>query len=170
MRSLLFIITRNRLLRVLAVILLGFILGCTVTTALIAHQIDKLALENQKLQVNLEATREELNQVKENLASQRSPTVTSIESHVKLLESNFSNLSLEATQLALEDIVRDTLQPLKGREITSLDTSLIPQIINHRVVEAEGSSFSLRVTLLIISQKLQIYVNATPKRVPQQIP
>lgn len=77
---------------------------------------------------------------------------------------NLSRYEREDLQIQISKEIKKILEPLKGRPLEKLDYLLIPQIINHRVLEIDGRKFQLETKLLVIAEKIVIHINALTRQ------
>jgi len=153
-----------RILQLLAVFFMGLVMGSTYVNTVYSERIDTLLLENQNLAGELEAAREELEELKENLSQKGKKEVTGIELYVTITDNNLSKYEREDLEIQISKEVKKILEPLKGQPLEKLNYLLIPQIINHRVLEFNGRKFQLETKLLVIAEKIIIHINALTRQ------
>lgn len=147
----------------LAAFCLGFLVGAVAVNLLLGYQVDELTLARQELQAQLKAAREELAEVKEKLASHQRHLITAVEAHVAL-EGDFpSDYEAESTRLQLAEKARGLLLPWRGREARSVDPLAIKQIFSGRLLEAGDQVFRLEVNLVVVTERLSVYLTARPR-------
>lgn len=142
---------------------LGLFLGLAIASLLLGYQVDELTLVQQELQAKLAATEEELSQVKDKLARGQRPLITAVETHVKLKAALPSAYEAESIRLELEEKAKALLAPWRGREVRAVDHLGLSQVFSGRLLEAGGQLFLLDVELIVVSEKLSVYLNATPR-------
>ncbi|MEW6064955.1 MAG: hypothetical protein ACOY3U_08095 [Bacillota bacterium] len=150
------------LFRGIAFLLLGIILGAAGTNALIGQQVDHLTLVNITLQDQLEDAQNELEKLKESSKKKKKQTITAIETYL-ILTSREGLTEYDELRVKLEaaEKVKNWLSPLLGQDVAGLDTLWIPSIVDNREIEANGNKYRLRTHLVIINEKLTVYLKAT---------
>jgi hypothetical protein len=153
-----------RILRYFAILFLGIVFGSVYVNTQYGKRIDILMLENQNLNSELEASREELQEVKDNLSQKDRREITGIEVYVSIKNGSFNKLERESIQMEISQKVKKMLESLKGRELKNLDYTLIPQILNQRIIEVEGKEFTLETEMLVLDEKIVIHLQAVKKQ------
>ena len=150
------------LIRIIACLLLGILLGAAVTNILIGQQIDNLSLQNKTLQYQLDDALRELQKIKQSNRNQKKKTIISIETYLILTSreglTDYDELKLKSEA---NDKVKLWLEPLIGQEVAELDILWIPNILDNREVEANGNLYRLKSHLVAIDEKLTVYLKAT---------
>lgn len=155
---------KNETIRLLALFFLGMVAGGVLVTVHLGGQVDEITHTNQLLSQQLELYRDELNQLKKSLGEKEKKVVTGIEPRISILGENMARLEEKNTILVLDKQVRQWLEPVKGQEVDQLNYSLVPQIIDNRVVEFEGANYQLKVQLVVIDTNIIIYVEAKKEK------
>ncbi|MDO7789145.1 hypothetical protein [Desulforamulus aquiferis] len=153
---------RGRIFARLALVVLGILLGAAGTNIIIGKQVDHLTLANVTLQDQLEDLEEELDKLKENPVKERKHIITSVETFL-ILTSKQGITDYDEIRVALEasEKVEEWLKPLIGQEVEGLDTLWIPSIVDNREIEANGNKYLLKTYLVVINEKITVYVKAT---------
>jgi len=147
--------------RYLSLFILGALLGAGAIGMLIGNQVDYLTLTNKNLQDQLAEREYQLQKLKESSRQNMEQVISSIEAYLSadsmegLTEYDQLSLQLEASKR-----IKEWLSPLVGQDINSLDNLLIPRIVDDRIIEAGSSKYRLKTHLVIINQKVKIYVKA----------
>jgi len=152
-----------RLLQLSAVFILGVVLGGTFVNTQYGVRIDTLMLENENLKGELDAARDELDELKESVEEKNRRVVTGIEPRVVINDPNLSKYEKESFQIEIGKIVKDILEPVKGVEIKDLDYFLLPRMIDNRSVEVDEKQFFLMTDFMVIDEKIVIHVSARSK-------
>ncbi|MCL6448903.1 MAG: hypothetical protein K6U04_12265 [Armatimonadetes bacterium] len=154
----------GRFKQVAAAFLIGLLAGGAGVNSLVGKQVDRLSLANSSLHEQLAATEKELQQVKESLKSRQTQVVSSLDVHVSFAPGKpATGYDQKKVQLFVENKVREWLQPLLGQEIGTLNYLLIPQIIDLRQVELDGIKYTLKVKLVVVSQRTAVYLEVAPE-------
>ena len=140
--------------------ILGMLAGGVFVNVNIGSQIDQLAQENELLHRQQVQMQEELEHLRESMGEREKEVVSSIETQISITGDNLTRLEENAVTLAIDKQVQQWLGPVKGQEVKKLNHLLIPQIVDSRVVEVEGTSYSLRVKLVITGPVLILYLEA----------
>ncbi|HBT47284.1 MAG TPA: hypothetical protein DEA73_05320 [Peptococcaceae bacterium] len=150
--------------RYVAIFLLGMLVGAMGANLRLARQLDLLHLTNERLRQELDATLRELSEVKEKVARQHLQVVTAVEPIISFPpDSKPPALEGQAISLALAREVQRLMEPLVGQEVSKINLVLVPGLVDDRVVKANGRSFKLKVTLVLISERVVVHVRAQPQ-------
>lgn len=147
-------------MRYLAVFLLGLIMGAGLIHLLTARQQEQLYLAYAELEQRLVAVNEELFQLKKNLDQESRLSVVAIEPVITFSGNRPPSVEGRAVTQALSEEIQNILAPLKGEDVRRLNPALIPAMIDGRIVKVNGRQFKLQVTLLLISDKIIVHVQA----------
>lgn len=141
-------------------LVLGILIGAAVTTTAIGKQIDRLTIINQEQADQIHDLEKELSQIKESLSQHREPVVSSL--HVKVMFRDPKPLRHEedAIRLSIEKQIKELLDHVMGMKLEQLEPSLIPWVVENRVLEAEGYAFKIEVKVLVLAEKLYIEIEA----------
>ena len=153
----------TEIIRTLALLLLGLLLGAGITSMVIGKQVDYLTMTNKELQNQLADQEYQLQKLKDNINATQNPIITAIE--VTLTPDSLEKLSEYQqlhVQLAVSEKIKEWLNPLIGQELNHLDHLLIPRVVDDRIVEAENNSYRIQSQLIIMDQTIHLYVNAIP--------
>ena len=143
-----------------AVFLLGILVGAAGLNVLLGNHLDSAELEILKLRSELEDKTEQLETAEKELeVKKQAAVVNELDVHV-----NFKD---EYKKLEIESAVKKLLQNIKGQEVRSLDPLLVTNIVDGRTVETENHKYSLTVRGALISEKIIMYVDA--KEVKDQV-
>jgi len=154
----------GRLKQLAAIFLIGVLAGGAGVNSLVGKQVDRLSLANGALHEQLAATEKELHQVKESLKSRQTLVVNGLDVYVSFAPGKpASGYDQKKVQLFVENKVREWLQPLLGQEIGALNYLLIPQVIDLRQVELDGIKYTLKVKLVVVSQRTAVYLEVAPE-------
>ena len=149
-------------MRYLACFILGFILGACLTNLLLARQQEQLYLSKSALEQHLASAREEIARLKENLAAESYQAIVSIEPVITINGEKISSVEARAATQEISRKVQELLAPLIGQEVRRLNPALIPLMLDNRTVKVDGREFTLKVTLLLVSESVIVHVEAQP--------
>ncbi|AKX94690.1 hypothetical protein MTHERMOG20_09310 [Moorella thermoacetica] len=147
-------------MRYLAIFILGFLLGASLTNLFLARQQEQLHLARAELEQRLEAAGEELAQLKESLSQRRHQVIVAIEPVITFEGDRPTAVESRAATQAITREVQNILSPLKGQDVQRLNPALIPAMIDGRTIKVNGRQFKLKVTLLLISDKVIVHLQA----------
>lgn len=149
------------LFRTILLLLLGAIMGAGGLNMIIGAQVDHLTLANRILQEQLADSERELQKLKESTDRQKKLTITAVETYL-LMDSReeLTDYDLLRVELEANKKVKEWLQPLIGQDAAGLDSLLIPRIVDSREIEADGNKYRLSTHLVVINQKVSVYVKA----------
>ncbi|HHY59499.1 MAG TPA: hypothetical protein GX504_02685 [Clostridia bacterium] len=147
-------------------LLLGLLIGASGTTVLTGQHIDRLTVINQQQAEQLRDLERELAQVKDSLSQRQAAVVSSLEVNIIFTAPKPSRPEEDAIRLSLEKQVKELLTPLMGKKLEQLEGTLIPWILENRVLEAEGHRFKIKVRLVVLAEKVHVEVEAAEMTVP----
>lgn len=146
----------------LSLLVLGILLGAAATNVLIGQQVDHLTLANLTLRDQLADSQTELAKLRDNSKKKKKKTITNIETFVimstraGLTDYDELSVNIEANERA-----EAWLAPLIGQEVEGLDVLWIPGVIDNREIEANGNKYRLKSYLVVIDEKITLYLKAT---------
>ncbi len=157
---------RKDIFRLAAFLVIGMLLGGVFLTVIIGRQIDKLKYANELLCRQLELCEDDLNHLKQSMGAREKEVVTGVETNITITGENMTALEESAVLPVLDKQVREWLEPVKGQEVKELNHLLVPQIVDNRVVEAEGAGYRLKVKLVVIDTNIVVYLEAKKEKLP----
>jgi len=153
---------RKKLFKTLSLLILGVILGASATNIYMGMQLDYLSLTNKTLQNSLAEAERQLQILKESSEIKNRNSISGFD--IFLLMDSREGLT-DYDQLTLEyevdKKVKEWLTPLIGKNISEVDTLLVPRIVDSRDVEANGNTYRLKTYLVVINKKTSVYIKAT---------
>ncbi len=155
-------------MRYLALFILGFLLGAGLTNLLLAHQQDKLYLSKTELEQQLTAAKEEIAQLKESLGQENYQVVVAIEPIITFKDDKSSDIETRTASQTINSKIQEFLAPLKGQEVRHLNPALIPAMLDGRTVKVNGQEYRIKVTLLLISEKVIVHIEARNASIPNR--
>jgi hypothetical protein len=142
--------TREHLKQLLAIFLLGILLGLLIGTMRLANRVNTLLLENESLHYRYKTTTLQLERLEETLAERQAVIIKAIQVEVVLKD--------QYVKPRLEAIIQQLLQELIGQEISSIDPFLVSKIIDGRIVLVKEQQFELECKLAWIAPQSFIQV------------
>lgn len=117
------------------------------------HQLESIYWEKENLKVQLYEKTEQLRTVQEQQQAMIPATVKEIELEIEMEKNNFVEPALKKQ---VYELVKGTL----GQEILALPHPMLINLLENRVVEAEGKDYRLDVEAVIIGETLTYYLTA----------
>lgn len=148
-----YIFTKSEIYYVIALFILGIILGATLLSLFISHQVDQLILENKSLKNELESQNKQIEKLNKNLIKQKKNIISDIQI---MLETNLN----KHTQQELKKNLNTILESLIGKELKELDPLLIRDTINDRYIHIEDKAYKITLIYMILQEEIQIYLKA----------
>ena len=148
--------------RYFVILIIGVLVGASVTNMMIGKQIDNLHISNQALRQQLSVSERELQSLKESLEKNEKQIITGIEVEVGFVGEELTGYEESSAILMAEESVEDWLKVIKGQEITDVDYMLIPEIIDGRTIQADGRKFNISVKLVVLTKTVIVYLEAEP--------
>jgi hypothetical protein len=133
-------------------LILGIILTLAIATAFLSYRIDEYHQQIEALQTRLAEREIQLQRLSESL-DKRKFILKSIEVIVdSTMDENDSSL--------IQTSIKQKLTTLIGKEIKTIDTELISEIIDKRIMKTDILQYKLRLKRLILSDTLRIWIEA----------
>lgn len=140
-----------------AILIIGMLLGASLTAALIGARIDSLHMENVSLQDSLAAMDEQIQHLQE---KPKKRIISRIDAKVSFDgKTDFNDFEKGTIQLTIEKSIREWLEAIIGQDLNAIDHLLIPQIINNREIEVNSKKIRLEAETVVISDIVTVYVN-----------
>jgi hypothetical protein len=156
-------------IRIPALFFLGMMAGGILISVNIGGQVDEITHENELLRRQLELCQDELNQLKKSMGENEKKIVSSIEPDITIIGENMARLEEKNAILFLDKQVRQWLEPVKGQDLEKLNYLLVPQIIDNRKVEYDGSTYQLTVKLVVIDANIIVYIDAEKQKLTRPV-
>lgn len=144
----------------LAFLVLGILIGSASATMIIGQHIDRLMIINQEQADRIHDLERELAQSKESLSQHQEPVISSLQVKVIFRDPKPLRHEEDAIRLSIEKQVKELLDHFLGMKLEQLEPSLIPWVVENRILEAEGSAFKIKVKVLVIAEKFYIEIEA----------
>lgn len=154
---------KNELLRLIAAVILGLILGATGMNAYISKEFESMSAKNKELERQLKDVSDDLVGLSLRLEQQqREKLIGDIKASVSMAKEYDHLPSFEKTSVKLdgEKEIKDLLSSLRGQENKNINHNMIPQIINGREFESEGRRYVLQVNIVVVTDEINVYAEA----------
>ncbi len=149
------------IIRNLSFLIIGILIGAGSANMIIGDQVDYLTMANKNLQDQLAEREFQLQKLNDASKQKKAHIITSVETYLSadsmegLTEYDQLSVQLEANKK-----IKEWLSPLVGQDVNSIDSLLIPRIVDDRVIETGGNKYRLKAHLVIINQKISLYIKA----------
>jgi predicted PurR-regulated permease PerM len=151
-----YIFTKHEIYYIIAIFILGIILGATLLNLSISHQIDRLILENKSLKNKLENQKKQVEKLNKNLKKQKEHIISSIKINIE------TDLN-EHTEQELTKKLNNILESLIGNELSEIDPLLIRNTVNQRFIHIEDKAYEVTFIYMILREETIIHLEATEK-------
>jgi hypothetical protein len=149
-------------------ILIGICIGAVLLNALISYRIDEYFIEIQQLNTIIENKDDRLEKLETSLHDSKL-VLTDIKINLSLNQDNLqasSDLNLikekdefdAMDKITLETAIREKYKQLIGREVKEIDSSLLGEIVNNRIMRTEHAEYKLYVTRIVLSDILELWI------------
>ncbi|MEC9488211.1 MAG: hypothetical protein UMV23_01855 [Halanaerobium sp.] len=146
--------TKKEIVRLLAGLLLGAILGAAALNLILSHTMDSLIYEKNKLAQDLEIERERIEKLEQAIESGYRGIVREIKVDLEFPGDKHTN------QLLVTEI-RKLLGGLVGRELAEDDAFLVRDVLNRRIISLDGQNYVLDFLFFIfVDGRLSVYLHA----------
>jgi len=146
--------------------ILGLLLGAVLSVISIGNTVDTLYYENRELELQLESVSKELDEVKSTLSQTKGIIITKISPEIKVPPGNYTDQEEERIKLALSKAIVDHYQDLIGTPLKSLNPTLLPGIIDGRIMEVEQKQFKIWAKTMVLCETLYVEVEIEENKIP----
>ncbi|MGI6684565.1 MAG: hypothetical protein ACOX47_03550 [Bacillota bacterium] len=138
--------------------ILGLLLGAALSVVSIGNNVDTLYYENRELELQLESVSKELEEVKSTLSKSKGVVITKISPEIILDESKYTTQEADKIKLVLSKEIVRHYQDLIGTSLKSLEPTLLPGIVNGRIMKVEQRQFKVFVKTMVLSETVYIEI------------
>lgn len=142
-------LSAHRLSSLLAIFCTGVLIGAFVTYPVGINQIHRLTQECQRLEVELNSLRQQVQKYQESLSTRGKVR----SDRINLL---FRGDPPDYVQSAVEEEVKKRLNPHIGKELAQLDPLLLEQSLDGQRIAIEQSTWTIRVRSIRITDAIEI--------------
>ncbi len=132
-------------------ILIGMVIGVVSLSTLISYKIDEYIEEITYLQTTIEEKDVKLNKLEESINKNRF-ILRNIS--IELISEEDD----EIDKLTLIKHIKDKYNNLLGKEVKTIDIEMVMEVIDKRIMKIGNREYKLRVTKVLISDELKIWV------------
>ena len=141
----------------ISLLLIGILIGSSITTIYLGHKLDNLYIEVQTLEHDLQKAEERAKQLKEDI-QQKEEQSTPAAQVVKDVEIIVDYQDDEFTSLYIQEYCEEITKKLLGQEVQNLEPELVFQILDQRIVKLEEKEYRLYVNSLIVAEKISFHI------------
>lgn len=145
-------LTKSELYFILAIFILGFILGILLLNLYTSKKIDYYMLENKILMDKLQNLHNNIEKLNKTINKHKQHMVQNIEIVIQ------SDLN-DHTRQGLKKRIINILDSLIGTEIIEINTELLIKTVDERNIIFEDKNYSLNLVYIILSEKTTIALN-----------
>ena len=146
--------------RVMASFVIGLLVGGAALNLVSGTHLDNAQLEIERLNAQLTEKSEQISALEEAIAQHEKWAVTEIEVQVSFKNPKEND---ELHTLEIEKTVKELLKNIRGRQVSTLDPTLVFNIVNGRTIEVSNLEYTIAVKSVLISEKLIMHVEAATK-------
>ncbi len=153
MKTPFYVFTRENLALLLAIFLLGIILGSTTIHLFVSSKVDLLILEKKQLEIIINENETRIQQLEKNLKEHR-------QDFIKKININLDTDLDEHRQQELKNKIYELLKELMGKNIEDLDFYFfIEKTLDNRQIKLENRLLTLHLKLIsFIQDELNIII------------
>lgn len=145
--------------RLIALLIIGILLGSILTTLAIGYHLDNLNSANRNLQAELSEKEDQIKTLEDKLSnSNKYLVVNEITIQLELPERDFADQ--DQLKIDLEEAAKKIVKNIRGKKVKDLDPQVVWNIIDQRNISVSGYSFIFEVRGVMISEKLMYYIFA----------
>ena len=157
---------RKLIISFLAPFLLGLSIGGAGLNCYIGYHIDELHLHIRTLEEQLISSHNEIKQLELNLMDKKHPVLTAINIYVNVEDDELTKLELEQVKIETTKDVKKRLEYLIEQELSKINFQQIAPVIDEREITLNNKTFIQKVNLVIVKEKLDIYMTTQPQKKP----
>ncbi|MGF7056951.1 hypothetical protein [Brassicibacter mesophilus] len=135
---------------IIAGIIIGVIIGSSIIIALVSYRIDKYYEEIQKLNIAIEERDERLKKLEQSINSKKLI--------LKDIEILLVHEGDDIDKITIEKYVEDKYHKLLGREVDTIDSDILEEIIDKRIFKVSNKEYRLKVIKIILTDILKIWI------------
>lgn len=139
-------------------IIIGTLIGTFLYTILISYRLD----ENYKNIVSLESIIQEKDAKLENLEkfiNAQDMVLQDIEINLMLPKEKID----EHDKIDIEKAIKEKYNTLLGKEVKSIDSDILVEVVDKRILKIEKKEYRLYVERLILTETLKLYIRVEMK-------
>ena len=153
-----YIFNRKELILVLALFILGIIIGSTLLNLYVSKKIDTLILDNKDLQNKIKEQSKQIDQLEKNITKYKQYNQYFIKGLKIQLETDLNKHAQQIIKKTVFELLSDQI----GREFFSIDHLLLANNIDDRYIELEDKKVLLQLIGMWPNRdKLNVYIKVT---------
>ena len=138
-----------------AILLLGVIIGATLSSIAAGNTLEKLYQEKETLKVRLFETTDRLGQLERQLHTREA-------GQVRVINIELDSSSEIPEELALRQALSEITSELIGEKIDQLKPSLLVKLLHQRLLTVEGGQYEILVRWVVIGEEVTFNLTASP--------
>lgn len=128
----------------------GILIGIVILSILVSYRMD----EHYKRIISLE-----------NIIQDKDTKLEKLEKSIRTRNSILQNIEVnlifdgdEMDKIDIEKAIKEKYITLLGKEVKSIDSDILVEVVDKRILKLEKKEYKLRVEKLILTETLKIYV------------
>ena len=130
--------------------IIGGLLGVMALNCLISYRIDQYHEKINTLEAVIEDKDTRLKKLEE--------TINKKKLIVKKIEVTLENQEDELTGITLEKHIKEKVDKFIGKEVDKIDADMMWEIIDKRIMKINDKEYRLKVSKLVVSETMHIWV------------
>jgi hypothetical protein len=135
-------------------IIMGILIGGAIINALISYRIDKYIEEIEYLKASIENKDAKLIKLEESINKQKLI--------LKDIQVVFINEDDKIDKIEIEKYIKKKFITLIGKEVKTIDTDILEQVINKRIITINNNQYELNIFKIILTDILEIWIKIKP--------
>ncbi|NLX62102.1 MAG: hypothetical protein GXZ06_06260 [Tissierellia bacterium] len=135
-------------------LLAGIVVGVLLITSLVSYRMDKLYENIAILEKEINEKDAKLKKLEESINTMYY-VLQDIEIIVEFLEEEIED---QIDKIEIEKAIKEKYTELLGKEVKSIDSDLVVEVVDGRIFKLEGKEYRLRVKKLLLSEILKLWV------------
>ncbi len=135
-------------------LLAGIVVGVLLITSLVSYRMDKLYENIAILEKEINEKDAKLKKLEESINTMYY-VLQDIEIIVEFLEEEIED---QIDKIEIEKAITEKYRELLGKEVKSIDSDLVVEVVDGRIFKLEGKEYRLRVKKLLLSEILKLWV------------
>ncbi|MCR1898857.1 hypothetical protein NSA47_07645 [Irregularibacter muris] len=136
---------------------IGILVGTLSFTLLISHRMDKHYETIENLTNIIEEKDIKLNKLEDSINAQN---IVLQDIEIELIHEEEMN---EMDKITIEKTIREKYNALFGKEIKTIDTEILVEVIDKRIFKIEDKEYRVYMDKLILTEILKLYVRIETK-------
>ncbi|MDK2800301.1 MAG: hypothetical protein PWP27_698 [Clostridiales bacterium] len=135
---------------------IGVLIGITGLNALVSYRIDQYHKKIRSLETVIEDNNVRLKKFEESMKNRNKFILKDIEIFLLYDGDDMEKISLEKH-------IKEKYNMLLGKEVKNIDIEMVAEVIDKRIMRIDENEYKLKVTRLMLSDVLKIWVEVNVK-------